>query len=38
MTTAATDPVQAGPLELAQLAKALGHPARVRILRLLLEP
>jgi ArsR family transcriptional regulator, arsenate/arsenite/antimonite-responsive transcriptional repressor len=36
MTTTA-DPVHTGQIELAQLAKALGHPARVRILHLLLS-
>lgn len=37
MTTTTVDPVHAGQLELARLAKALGHPARVRILQLLLS-
>jgi ArsR family transcriptional regulator, arsenate/arsenite/antimonite-responsive transcriptional repressor len=37
VTATAADPVHAGPLELARLAKALGHPARVRILQLLLS-
>jgi ArsR family transcriptional regulator len=38
VTTTAVDPVdQARQLELARLAKALGHPARVRILQLLLS-
>jgi ArsR family transcriptional regulator len=38
VTTTAVDPVdQVRPLELARLAKALGHPARVRILQLLLS-
>jgi ArsR family transcriptional regulator, arsenate/arsenite/antimonite-responsive transcriptional repressor len=38
VTTTAVDSVdQARQLELARLAKALGHPARVRILQLLLS-
>lgn len=37
MTTIDADPVYVGQIKLAQLAKALGHPAGVRILQLLLN-
>ena len=37
MTTTTADPVHAEQFALARLAKALGHPARVRILQLLLS-